>query len=410
MASFIGPQFEWGQSSTRLATSTSFVPYDNKSDATVPKSRSMPTGSRSPAPSPAASSRVPQVPRASDTFQIPPAVETPLSKIQAMNFYATGIRSMTIPNISSATWLNLKDASESSNHKLEYWSPTETVVVTHASGVHEAVHVLCKPFMQIAHAYEKLFLTEWNRDVRITLQDGQYMDLTPDFAFGEEGHPKPKYRIVFECAWAQSYADLNKKVEDWFHLDDVIAVVCLHITERPKFASPTLPAAEYCTKSQEEFFAQTGSRAPFGAVVFENMTWVSAISAITLNIHHRQHTTESFNIKPPPPGEDTAELRQAQGKVDAYLVGLLRDVITFDRLQEYLHDRDTQFNLNWDTFYEKLEDRLQFEGHKRYTSWALSRVTRGEKRLHPARGTLVPRSTSGDEELLQLVRKKPKVE
>jgi hypothetical protein len=177
---------------------------------------------------------------------------------------------------------------------LEYWSSSDTLVVTHPSGVHEALHVLCKPFTQIAQAYEKDFLAEWNRDVRITLPDEQYMDLTPDFAFGEKGHPKPKYRIVFECAWGQSDADLNTKVEDWFQLDDVVAVVCLHITEGTKFTSPPPPAADYCAKSQEEFFAETGSRTPFSAVVCEKMTWVGALSAITLKIHHRQHPTESF--------------------------------------------------------------------------------------------------------------------
>jgi hypothetical protein len=255
------------------------------------------------------------------------------------------------------------------------------------------------------------------------------MDLTPDFAFGEKGHPKPKYRIVFECAWGQPDADLNNKVEDWFQLDDVIAVVCLHITEGTKFASPPPPAAEYCAKSQEEFFAETGSRAPLSAVVFETMTWVGALSAITLKIHHRQHPTESFvkcsifdfsrfsnlslsyqHIKPPPPGEDNAELKKEQEKVDAYLVSLLKDVMTIGRLREYLNDRDIQFNLNWDTFYEELNERLQFEGHFRYTSWVLSRVRRDTKRPRPtARRTLVPRSNSGDEELLQLVRKKPKM-
>ncbi|KAJ7700521.1 hypothetical protein B0H14DRAFT_767101 [Mycena olivaceomarginata] len=294
MASFVGAQFEWGQSSTRTATSTSLISYDNKSNATVPKSRSQPTVLRSPAPSPAASFRVPQVPTGSDTSQIPPAVETALNHIHAMNFYATGVRSTKIPNISSATWLNLKDASESLNRKLEYWSPSETLAVTHASGVHEALHVLCKPFTQIAQAYEKDFLAEWNRDVRITLQDDQYMDLTPDFAFGEKGHPKPKYRIVFECAWGQSDADLNNKVEDWFQLDDVIAVVCLHITEGTNLRARPHQRPSTVAKSQEEFFAETGSRAPLSAVVFETMTWVGALSAITLKIHHREHPTESF--------------------------------------------------------------------------------------------------------------------
>ncbi|KAF8180907.1 hypothetical protein K438DRAFT_1768100 [Mycena galopus ATCC 62051] len=61
-------------------------------------------------------------------------------------------------------------------------------------------------------------MAEWNRDVRITLQDDKHMDLTPDFAFGEKSPPKPKYRIVFECAWGQPDADLNTKMEDWFQL------------------------------------------------------------------------------------------------------------------------------------------------------------------------------------------------
>ncbi|KAJ7227590.1 hypothetical protein B0H12DRAFT_1148844, partial [Mycena haematopus] len=211
MASSEGAQFDWGQSSPGplLATSTSLIPSDKNSNVAVLKSRSPLTASHHAPPSPVASVHAPQVPTGSDTSQFPPEIQATLNDIQTEDFYTTGVRSETIPNISSATWLNLKLASESMSQKLEYWSSSETLVVTHPSGIHEALHVLCKPFTQIAHAYEKDFLTEWNRDIRIILPDDQYMDLIPDFAFGEKGHPIPKYRIIFECAWAQSDAELD---------------------------------------------------------------------------------------------------------------------------------------------------------------------------------------------------------
>ncbi|KAJ7227589.1 hypothetical protein B0H12DRAFT_1240506 [Mycena haematopus] len=183
------------------------------------------------------------------------------------------------------------------------------------------------------------------------------------------------------------------------------------MTEATQFKSPPPPATDYPAKSPEQFFAETSSRPPFSAVLCEDVTWVATLDAIILKIHHRQHPTESFRIKPPPPGEDTAELKKEQEKVDAYLVRLLRDVMTLGRLREYLRNQDSPFNLNWDTFYEELNERLQLEGHCRYTSWVSTRLRRRDaKRSRPKSRALVPRSNPDDEELLEMLREKEKVD
>ncbi|KAJ7085593.1 hypothetical protein C8R44DRAFT_893880 [Mycena epipterygia] len=382
-------QFQWVQSAFTKCT-----PDHNKSNPTTTKSQSLPP-TRLHDPVPGSPSIANDEGRdssnnggsccihscnrhspfqGSGTFGESEQVEAAVKDIEAVNYYATGERPKETHGISRATWAKLKVASESLGRKPEFRSPSDTVVITHPSGVHEAIHVLCKPFAQIAQAsaYEKDFVVEWNRDVWIPLPEAEFLQLTPDFAFGEKHHPKAKYRIIFECAWSQPETDLDDKVDDWFMLDDVLAVVCLHITEDAKFANPPNPDI---IRSKEDFFNATATRTPpLSAVVFENRVWVSKIRKINLKIHNRHHPMEEFET------------------VDSRLARLLKHIMTIDRLREYLTAQDAPFNLNWDTFYEDLDERLRVEGYLRYTQWVGTRLSRRslKRRYARARDSLLP--------------------
>jgi hypothetical protein len=164
-------------------------------------------------------------------------------------------------------------------------------MVTRPSGVHESLHVLCQPFIQIAQAAQSTLMCEWNREIRVDCGDGEYMDVTPDFAIGERGTVIPKYHLIFECGWSQSEVELAAKADDWFLLPDVIAVIVLNLEEGVDFRSPPAPPDGYILKSVADFGGD--ARTPLGPVVLEGETW-GQIKNISMTIHHRSAASETF--------------------------------------------------------------------------------------------------------------------
>ncbi|KAJ7618227.1 hypothetical protein B0H17DRAFT_1152385 [Mycena rosella] len=406
MAAFAATHFDWatGPSYRTLPSVT------NQSPAAKPAytCRSPPTGLHT---------LVPSVERAMDPHVSKARCYSPntlpglntanaLRIMEGMDFYATAERSKIITDIAVPTWMELRTAAESMLYKLEYLSVSQEVIVTHPSGVHEALHVLAKPITELALAHDKGFLVEWNRDIRIILPDNEFIDRIPDFAFAEQGEPSPKYRIIFECAWSQSDVELDAKVADWFDVPEVLAIICLEIDEENKFHSPPPPDSDDC-ETKEGFFAAVATRPPLSAISFGGEKWVEDLSSITMKIHHRRNVTDRFNILPAP--GNVVELEQQQQKVDAYVAEIVAEVITLERLREYLGARETQFNLNWETFYQELDKRLLDEAYLRYSTWTRSRVRRAEKKRPREREGLSTRSTAS-EEVLALVKKKPRLD
>ncbi|KAJ7710956.1 hypothetical protein B0H17DRAFT_1324361 [Mycena rosella] len=322
---------------------------------------SRPTGLHTPAPSLDA--------KVADSEAL--ATAKVLAQIAAMGLSDVGY--MQIPKVEPLIWAALNKAhAETVGYKLQFSSLTQELM--------------------IAQAAQSTLMCEWNREIRVDCGDGEYMDVTPDFAIGERGTVIPKYHLIFECGWSQSEVELAAKADDWFLLPDVIAVIVLNLEEGVDFRSPPAPLDDYVVKSMADFGGD--ARTPLGPVVFEGETW-GQMKNISMTIHHRNAASETFDLTPitikeatPPPGADTTttvleqpqdqdpsrnaavKLEEEQNRVDVYLVQLLAGVMTPGELAKYLQAHNTLFSLDWATFYEELDRRLLAEAFARYTTWA----------------------------------------
>ncbi|KAK6966572.1 hypothetical protein R3P38DRAFT_2590648 [Favolaschia claudopus] len=402
MASSLGLHFDWGQRTVPLSASASMALYDRNAKTAVPRHEATNVNTSNLLRG-VSSQKIEAIAVRSQTLYVPPESKSSPDQLDSLDFYATGARSKTIPDISPETWIKLKDVTDSLRLKLEYRSSSRTLTVTHPSGVHEAVHILYKPFTQLAQAKDGEYLVEWNRDVPIELPE-EFTEFVPDFVFGKCGDPYPKYWIIFECAWGQSDTDLDHKVDEWFKLADVVAVICLYITESEPFHSPSDPSVGYRAKDKQQFLEQSAASTPFGGITCEGHPWVAPVTAITLKIHHRNFATESYEVMPS--ADDAIEaLQDRQEAVDLSLVRILDGLKLLGRLEEVFGE--DSFSLNWDAFYAELKARLQNEAYNRYLRWAKPRVKRKDRpqsQSQPDR-TLLPRPLATTEQV-RLVKKR----
>jgi hypothetical protein len=99
-------------------------------------------------------------------------------------------------------------------------------------------------------------------------------------------------------------------------------------------------------------------------------------------------------------------LEQVQETVDTYLAEIVADIMGVELLTGYLNRHGIPFNLNWDTFYVQLKDRLAQEGFLRYSTWAKTRVKRSErKRRARDDSALPPRKRNNNEQFREMARK-----
>ncbi|KAJ7509450.1 hypothetical protein B0H11DRAFT_1959696 [Mycena galericulata] len=337
-----------------------------------------------------------------------------LKLIEERHFRATGVRSWTYPNVDFKSWISLheKHADSSPGYKLEYISAEKTLIVTYTSGVPGSARVLFKPVVDVAGTTSD-FMIETNRDILTTSHAGWSL-LTPDLAFGEEGVPIPKYRLIFECAWSQSRQDFESKMRNYFDdSDDVLAVVCLFLETSNPFGNPTFDApADHIIQSAADTVGPSAqrSRLPFGPVNFLGHDWVEGISKVEMKVFfpgpHNLKKRE-FDLTPVESGRrtDISPLDSVQEEVDSLIAGLLGKAMSDKKLIAVLNPLDPQFTLNWEAFYTQLNKRMLADAYARYKMWAQPQLPVAIGSMRLAVEDAGAEDFPGDEKSETLVRK-----
>lgn len=97
-------------------------------------------------------------------------------------------------------------------------------------------------------------------------------------------------------------------------------------------------------------------------------------------------------------------LEAAQDRLDLALSDLMARVMTVDEFEALLEN--SLFGLDWDVFYDQLDQRLRAEAYSRYEQWAEPKLPADLKSLPAPSTTLKRKDAPANLERLKRITKK----
>ncbi|KAJ7233479.1 hypothetical protein C8J57DRAFT_1249955 [Mycena rebaudengoi] len=208
---------------------------------------------------------------------------------------------------------------------------------------HESFTWIMQPLIE---ATAKLEHVRCELNTPVKFLDGPYRgdSLTADLSFGTMTPTGPKYSIIVESAFSQSFDDAEIVVKKHLTRADVAGVVLLKF-HCPQFHSPT--AASSASPVELSQFRTDATICPLGPIKYGGHVWATDVSKITVKVFARKMN----NVTP-----GAKDLNDSQDEVIELLHDLTLRVLG-EEVFKSIFPTDASFAINWKQFYADLQER-----------------------------------------------------